>query len=447
MTEHKGMKHKDAGIRKRVSEAVYPKDILADIALMSLSPVAWCAWVKTLLHMWMAGGYEIRKTYLELSRLWGMTVEEAQAAISEMIQVDVGKISVLDGVVCLISRRLERRHTEQAGNRKRQNDFRANGGGDPEKWTAIRVRILERDNHTCAYCGRKGLTVDHITPRSKGGGETWSNLVACCKPCNMYKNNRSLKDANMTFWQGFNRESLKDNTLVAPLKQVNNIGSSSSFSSSSSSSETPKSTSSSPPKPPSPDGDGSLPLAAEVYEKHPHLKTLHRVPMLRGITLEQWLMIRKNRSPFMDWPRAIAFVVSKAEIEGSIDKPGPFVDSRLGYYEKDHIRDIESAQTQAKKRARDVSDMANFIREMLADDSEQDPLARIERNTDSFISTWGRGFVADVEAILTPEIVARWKALKTGEKGNTQHSTLNIQHSTKTEPAVAEAMAGREVPA
>lgn len=54
-----------------------------------------------------------------------------------------------------------------------------------------RRNILKRDNYTCQYCGRRPenseLTLDHIVPRSRGGGHTWENLVAACAPCNRRK--------------------------------------------------------------------------------------------------------------------------------------------------------------------------------------------------------------------------------------------------------------------
>lgn len=57
--------------------------------------------------------------------------------------------------------------------------------------------ILFRDNHTCAYCGKHGNTVDHVRPRSKGGKSTWTNLVAACKECNNRKRDRTPEEANM----------------------------------------------------------------------------------------------------------------------------------------------------------------------------------------------------------------------------------------------------------
>ena len=41
------------------------------------------------------------------------------------------------------------------------------------------------------------MTVDHIIPKDKGGGDSWENLVAACIPCNTKKGNKLLKDLDM----------------------------------------------------------------------------------------------------------------------------------------------------------------------------------------------------------------------------------------------------------
>jgi len=61
-----------------------------------------------------------------------------------------------------------------------------------------RKRIFKRDNNECVYCGSKrNLTIDHIMPRSRGGKNTWSNLVTCCSNCNLRKGNRTPEEAGM----------------------------------------------------------------------------------------------------------------------------------------------------------------------------------------------------------------------------------------------------------
>jgi 5-methylcytosine-specific restriction endonuclease McrA len=62
-----------------------------------------------------------------------------------------------------------------------------------------RRNILERDRHTCQYCNYRGdqLTLDHVLPRSRGGGDTWENLVTACMKCNVKKGNRTPQEANL----------------------------------------------------------------------------------------------------------------------------------------------------------------------------------------------------------------------------------------------------------
>jgi 5-methylcytosine-specific restriction endonuclease McrA len=62
-----------------------------------------------------------------------------------------------------------------------------------------RKNILRRDAHRCQYCGRGDipLTVDHVTPVSRGGDETWENLVCACVQCNNRKGDRTPDEAAM----------------------------------------------------------------------------------------------------------------------------------------------------------------------------------------------------------------------------------------------------------
>lgn len=57
--------------------------------------------------------------------------------------------------------------------------------------------LLARDSHRCAYCTRRGDTVDHIVPQSRGGKSDWLNTVAACGRCNQRKANRTPAEAGM----------------------------------------------------------------------------------------------------------------------------------------------------------------------------------------------------------------------------------------------------------
>ena len=64
-----------------------------------------------------------------------------------------------------------------------------------------RANILWRDKNQCQYCGNhfniNHLTLDHVLPKSRGGQNTWENLVAACKKCNQKKGSRTPKESGM----------------------------------------------------------------------------------------------------------------------------------------------------------------------------------------------------------------------------------------------------------
>jgi 5-methylcytosine-specific restriction endonuclease McrA len=65
-----------------------------------------------------------------------------------------------------------------------------------------RRNIFARDGNQCQYCGQKfstsELSLDHVIPRSQGGGTTWDNIVCACVECNVRKGGRTPRQANMT---------------------------------------------------------------------------------------------------------------------------------------------------------------------------------------------------------------------------------------------------------
>jgi len=67
--------------------------------------------------------------------------------------------------------------------------------------TFSRRNIYKRDRYTCQYCfaqpGSEELTIDHVLPRSQGGGSSWDNCVLACVSCNKRKANRTPEQAHM----------------------------------------------------------------------------------------------------------------------------------------------------------------------------------------------------------------------------------------------------------
>ncbi|HEY9448059.1 MAG TPA: HNH endonuclease [Burkholderiales bacterium] len=61
--------------------------------------------------------------------------------------------------------------------------------------------LFHRDRQVCAYCGGLfaigKLTRDHILPFSRGGRDSWMNVVTACRPCNERKSDRTPEGAGM----------------------------------------------------------------------------------------------------------------------------------------------------------------------------------------------------------------------------------------------------------
>lgn len=57
-----------------------------------------------------------------------------------------------------------------------------------------RRAVFARDGGRCVYCGKAASTIDHVVPRSRGGGHTWENVVAACGRCNHVKADRTLAE-------------------------------------------------------------------------------------------------------------------------------------------------------------------------------------------------------------------------------------------------------------
>lgn len=183
-------------------------DWITDHTVTMCGPSTRAIWFDWLCHMLRSDSYTVSGNPRQLAALARCTADEADAAAHELERCKTAEVHRHGDTITVISRRLRREVKTRESNAEAQRRMRERGGGDPERWTAIRAPILVRDKKVCAYCGRKATTVDHIQPKSRGGGEESWNLVACCKPCNTRKNNRTPEEAGMSFWLGFDRSVL-----------------------------------------------------------------------------------------------------------------------------------------------------------------------------------------------------------------------------------------------
>jgi 5-methylcytosine-specific restriction endonuclease McrA len=182
----------------------YPGDWIKDPALSKCTPSTRGIWIDLLCAMHDSGRIGmISGTATELSRICRCGRAEISRAVTELKMSDTADVSIRGRIITITNRRMYRESIDRVKAAERQAAFRERGGGDPERWTAIRAIILTRDGKTCAYCGRYATTVDHVIPRAKGGMHVPHNLVACCKKCNNRKLNRTPEEAGMRFRKAF----------------------------------------------------------------------------------------------------------------------------------------------------------------------------------------------------------------------------------------------------
>src|SRR5574343_794382 len=60
----------------------------------------------------------------------------------------------------------------------------------------VREYLLEKWNRTCAYCGKKDVSLqgEHIHPKALGGSNRVSNLAMACQPCNQDKGSKPVTE-------------------------------------------------------------------------------------------------------------------------------------------------------------------------------------------------------------------------------------------------------------
>jgi CRISPR/Cas system Type II protein with McrA/HNH and RuvC-like nuclease domain len=84
-----------------------------------------------------------------------------------------------------------------------------------------RERLLEESAGVCVYCGHpltvETMEIDHIVPKSKGGGGDYLNKVCACGACNARKSNLDIRG----FLAGFSgrRRKAYENRLDTLVEQ------------------------------------------------------------------------------------------------------------------------------------------------------------------------------------------------------------------------------------
>ena len=62
-------------------------------------------------------------------------------------------------------------------------------------------KLFRRDRYTCAYCGglfrENELEREHVLPLSRGGADSWTNLVSACRSCNQRKGALTPEEARI----------------------------------------------------------------------------------------------------------------------------------------------------------------------------------------------------------------------------------------------------------
>jgi len=94
------------------------------------------------------------------------------------------------------------------------------GKRPPRRVSFSKPGVHRRDRFTCQYCGdklsSKELQIEHVIPRSRGGGTTWENCVAACGECNQQKADKTPEEAGMTLMSTPSRPALSSYRMRVP---------------------------------------------------------------------------------------------------------------------------------------------------------------------------------------------------------------------------------------
>lgn len=96
------------------------------------------------------------------------------------------------GICCTCAGGIATLHWEVHSGEEAPRGCRAERRGKPPVSQAVKFLVLRRDGLKCAQCGDESrpLHIDHIIPRSKGGGNEPENLQPLCDLCNLRKGSK-----------------------------------------------------------------------------------------------------------------------------------------------------------------------------------------------------------------------------------------------------------------
>lgn len=113
------------------------------------------------------------------------------ATIAKMRAAGMSSEAIVQALECIV---IEQVTPERSGAARRQAAYRERHDLTSTEWRKLRQFILERDHHTCHYCGAMANAVDHKVPLNLGGRSNEDNLVAACRPCNSAKRDRKAEE-------------------------------------------------------------------------------------------------------------------------------------------------------------------------------------------------------------------------------------------------------------
>jgi len=106
-----------------------------------------------------------------------------------------------------------RRQTNQISN----NSARAKRLGLPNTFKfSDGLEVLERYNHSCAFCGADAalLDMEHLDAMSEGGPNIPTNVVPACRPCNANKWRKTL--AEFCIERGLDEAAIRTKAATIP---------------------------------------------------------------------------------------------------------------------------------------------------------------------------------------------------------------------------------------